>query len=302
MNISFREFVMDKSVVAPVIYDDKQHYTTNMGVSLAKEVGQELSRLLSEFNLFVGVEKTPYYRLDAYFDANTLWILEINASFVDGWGTALNLARAAGICIDSPTLKFPKKFVTKSRLYYPELKLLVDELSLLGIKDCQICEYGNIPKGEPVYVYGRAGSKDEPYVFPYDGVRLDNKMNLALFSRQWESDLVKLPRHYAQRFELWEQMPKEVAIKFCDKGSVECRGAFQSVIFGKPSGKAPSLKRWYREEKMLAQEMVQPEKHGRDNCQLIVLAIGNQPITGYTQYSWAQIINDASTHGPLMIS
>lgn len=300
MRINFFDFGIDECIVAPVIYDGKQHHTINRGVVISNEVSRELKRFLSGFNASVSVEQIPYYRIDAYFDEQSLWILEINASFVDGWGTALNLARASNIVVDPTQLRFPKRFANKSRVYLPELELFVAELATLGINDHSICEW-NGNSVDPIYVYGRVGSKDQPHILPHDGLRLDNKLNLGLFSRVWDGDMVKIPRHYISRFEPWEEIPREVVLKFCDKGSEECKRAGHSVIFNKPSGKAPFLKRCYRAETLLVQDIVHPAEQNGNNCQLVVLAIGNEPITGYVQYSRSRIINDNSTHGPLRI-
>ena len=301
MGISFRDFDMDESIVAPVIYDTNPHRTTNRGVVLSSEVRKELRRFLSGFNDSVGIERTPYYRIDAYFNEQFLWILEVNASFVDGWGTALNLARASGIAVDPSALLFPNRFATKNMIYRPELKLFISELEALGIGGHGICEWKS-GDASPVYVYGRVGSKDQPHIAPFDGIRLDNKLNLGLFGRVWDGNSIKIPRHYIARFERWESIPKEVVLKFCDKGSTECVRARQSVMFNKPLGKAPFLKRCYGAETLLAQDIVYPTRQNESNCQLVVLAIGSEPITGYIQYSRSRIINDDSIHGPLWIS
>ena len=298
MNIEFFDFNMNQSIVAPVIYDRNEHRTTNKGIVISKTVTEELKRFLFGFNSFVGIEKPPYYRIDAYFDNQALQIIEINASFVDGWGTALNLSRASGIKIDPKLLQFPKKFVTHSNLYFPELELFISELSLLGISgDICLSRY----QDEPVYVYDRVGRKDQPNIIPYDGIRLDNKLNLGLFSKSWKSELVQVPRHYIGRFENWEDVPKDVVLKFCDKSSEECKRARQSVIFGKPDGKAPFIKRCYNTEALLAQDFVSPTKQGNDGCQLIIFVVNDTPVTGYVQYSWNKIINDNSIHAPLQI-
>ncbi len=301
MNISFREFAMDKSIVAPIIYDNKPHRTTNAGIVLSKKVTEELIRFLTGFNESVGMGANkpccfgPYYRIDAYFDENCLHILEINAAFVDGWGTALNLARASGITVDENRLSFPVGFSCKDRVYQPELQLFINEL---GRRD--LLNEGCSSDVLPTYVYDRV-EENVDHIFPYDGVRLDNKRNLGLFSRAWASDVVKMPRHYMAPEESWEQIPQDVVLKFCDKGSKECTRARQSVFFGKPSGKAPFIKKCYNTQQLLAQEMVQPARVGNKNCQLVILVIGNTPLTGYVQYGWEKIINDDSIHGPLMI-
>ncbi|MFA7209377.1 MAG: hypothetical protein WC120_03745 [Parcubacteria group bacterium] len=291
---------MDNSIVAPIIYGENRHSTTNKGVVISSGIRQELQSFLSGFNASIGIEQTPYYRIDAYFNEQRLWILEINASFVDGWGTALNLARASGIAFDPTPLVFPRRFASESSAYLPELRLFVSELAHLGLHDHDVCEW-NGNGVDPIYVYGRIGSKDQPHILPYDGLRLDNKLNLGMFSRSWDGDAVKTPRHYINRFDSWEKVPRETVLKFCDKGSVECERARQSVILKKPTGKARFIKQCYDAETLIAQDIVRPMKQDGNNCQLIIFAIGDEPITGYVQYSRSEIINDNSIHGPLRI-
>jgi hypothetical protein len=299
--ISFVDFPMDKSVVAPVIYGASPHYSTNKGVVISQEVTQELRRFLSCFNASVGVDTTPYYRIDAYFDEKSLWILEVNAAFVDGWGTALNLCRACGISLDSTPYVFPKWFACEEDIYLPELELFVSELNYLGMHDHEIRRWdGN--GVDPIYVYGRAGSCDKPNLRPFDGVRLDNKLHLGNLSLDWRSDIVRIPCHHFHRLHPWEDVPIDVVLKFCEKGGEESLASRQSVIFQKPGGKAPFLKRCYKAETLLAQETIQPARQRGNNCQIVLLSIGNQPLTGYVQYSQKNVINDNSIHGPLKMN
>jgi hypothetical protein len=302
MNIKFCNFSMDQSIVAPVIYGNTPHQTTSRGIEISREVRDELKHFLSGFNALAGVERTPYYRIDAYFDEDTIWILEINASFVDGWGTALNLARASGIHVDPSRLNFPEQFSAKAEVYVPELELFAYELSTLGLSKKIVCDWPlNGSALKPTYVYGRVGTKEEPLILPYDGLRLDNKLHLGQLSRMWDGKLVRIPRHYMSRFQPWDEVPGDVVLKFCDKSSPECDRAKQSVLFGKPRGKAPFIKRCYNAETLLGQEVIQPAKENDMNCQLIIFAIGNEPLTGYIQYARGKIINDNSIHGPLRI-
>lgn len=300
MPVSFSVFDMNHSVVAPVIYGTKQHLTTDKGVVISNDISTELKRFLIDFNNSVGVSQLPYYRIDAYFNEQSLTVLEVNASFVDGWGTALNLARASGISVDPRLLIFPERFASVSSVYLPELKLFLDEMATLGVNGHKVCSWDKSDT-DPIYVYGRVGQRDQPNVLPYDGLRLDNKLNLGLFSREWSSDLVKIPKHYIGRLESWDTVPREAVLKFCDKGSLECQRARQSVLLGKPSGKAPFLKRCYNSESLLAQNLVEPAKLYGNNCQLIIFAVGAEPVCGYVQYSRNEIINDNSVHGPLQL-
>lgn len=302
MNIKFYNFDINQSIVAPVIYGFRKHETTNRGVELSQEVNMELKRFLSEFNTSVGIKHVPYYRIDAYFDETALWVLEINASFVDGWGTALNLARASGVVIKREHLTFPEQFATTEEVYRPELDLFAQELEKLGLPGKTVCDWPlNEKVSKTTYVYGRVGTENEMLILPYDGLRLDNKLNLCRFSLGWKGATVRIPKHYINPFNPWDEVPKEVVLKFCDKNSSECKRARQSVLFGKPSGKAPFIRRCYRAETLLGQEVIRPTIQNGRNCQLIILAVGNEPITGYVQYGWERTINDNSIHGPLRI-
>lgn len=296
---SFRDFELDETQVAPVIYVGQLQKTTDHGVVIPSLITAELERFLADFNRFMEVDWQPYYRLDAYFDEQSLTVLEVNAAFVDGWGTALNLARSAGIGVDADKLQFPKHFAYFESNYLPELTLFAQELE--NLESCPFQIHRNIPDIlDDIYVYARLNST-RPIVLPHRGAWLDNKLNLALFSRQWHSELVKSPRHYFIDGDDWGDIPETTVLKFCDKGSLECQRARWSVSFGKPTGKAPFIKQCYAERKLLAQDFIAPTQKSGHNCQLVILAIGNQPITGYVQYSYNQIINDNSIHGPLLI-
>lgn len=302
MNIQFEDFDLRHEIIAPVIYGTSPHHVTGRGVVVSRNVRTELQALLAAFSRANGAERLPYYRVDAYFDENTLWVLEINAAFVDGWGTALNLSRASGVSIVEWTKLqfFPRSFATTDPRYLPELQLMVDELKSMGMCGHRIVPW-SFDQTESTYVYGRAGTKEAPNTVPYDGLRLDDKLNLGLFSRSWSGRCVKIPTHYFEPADTWDEIPTNAILKFCDKGSDESRRARASVFIGKPSGKASFLKGCYREKKMLAQSRVEPSQDGGMNCQLVILAIGDTPITGYVQYSDKEIINDDSVHGPLVI-
>lgn len=323
--VKVKKFKVDENVVAPVIYGDQPHQICRKGYVLSSALRDELRIFLTHYNNFVGVEQTPYYRIDAYAQVyggdshtpapvNHLDILEINASFVDGWGTALNLARASGIAIHPRELVFPKHLATMNSIYRPELDLFVAELAALGQTDHRIVEWSPEPS-EPTYVYGRVGSRETPTIIPYDGIRLDNKLNLARFGNVkwlWREG-VRIPKHFIGETHEWADIPATAVLKFCDKGSDECLRTRTSVIFGKPQGNAPALKRFFREGKLLAQVRVQEDRHHfleGDflehramflNAQIVILAIGNEPVTGYVQYSPKMLINDNSYHGPLQI-
>ncbi len=306
MNIVFSEFPLDQSIVAPVIYGTTPHQTTSTGVILSKQVRKELCNFLDMLYTTTPMSFWMYYRIDAYFSVKEccLFILEINAAFVDGWGTALNLSRASGIQLPDRLLVFPELFATQNEIYLPELQLFRDELAARGDNQHTIVPWDpeKYKSGdEALYLYGKVSTDDYPNVFPGDNKR-DNKMHLARLSKRWIGNYVHVPRHFTIQDTPWEDIPENAVLKFCDKESSACRRAGSSVLFGKPRGKAPFLNQCYRNGELLAQEYIAPERKDDLNCQLIIMGSLWDPIAGYVQYSPRRLINDNSIHGPLLIA
>ncbi len=303
--ITLKAFDMDRTVVAPSIYQGTTHRITERGIALSPGVVGELRRTLCAYNRFIGA-RAPYYRIDAYFDHESLSILEINAAFVDGWGTALNLARASKIAIDNERLQFPYHFATLEDAYQPELELFVKELEYRREERAEVWDFGDWPwENTPIYVYGRMPYDDTLLVLPHQGLRLDDKRNLARFQlgRQeaLERGSVRIPQHYMAPETPWDRIPSNAVLKFCDKGGAEARKARLSVLIGKPTGKAKFLRQCYEAGSLIAQEYVPPFVDDGNNTQLVILVVGDEPVTGYVQYSTKQIINDNSVHGPLAL-
>jgi hypothetical protein len=299
--IRLQPFEIDRSIVAPSIYAGAPHRITDVGVSLPSAIVKELQGMLRAYNRFLGVRE-PYYRIDAYFDATTISILEINAAFVDGWGTALNLARASNISIPGEKLRFPIHFASVENAYRPELELFARELELCRSERVEVCDFRTWCWADTeIYVYGRVPHDDSLLVLPRDGLRLDDKRNLAQFERERKGlpDIhIRIPQHYMAPTP-WEEVPNDVVLKFRDKDGKEARQARQSVIIGKPQGKAKFLRGCYEAGLLIAQTYVAPSVHEGNNTQLVILAVGDEPVTGYVQYSTKKIINDNSVHGPL---
>src|SRR6202142_4149005 len=135
MAVAFKSIELLCDIVAPVIYGSYPHRVTNRVAGIVPEVCEELRMFLRDFTLYnrIAVQRGRlYYRIDAYFDFKRLWFLEANTAFVDGWGTAFNLARAANIRVPRENLRFPRQFATIDPVYLPELKLFADELAYLG--------------------------------------------------------------------------------------------------------------------------------------------------------------------------
>lgn len=304
--INFRRFDLDGSIVARTIYGEQPHRVSNRGVVLPPEIRAELEQLLHQYAKHIDANDPAYYRIDCYFDSQRLSVLEINTAFVDGWGTALNLSRAAKIPVKTaPLVKLPGRIATIDPIYLPEVQLFADELQMWICQNLEIEEEfeGTHYPAPDLYVYGRVKEKF-PHVYPYRGYELDNKMHLARFERdEWRGEEVWIPQHYVHGRTAWSEIPESAVLKFCEKGGVESERARASVILGKPQGKAKFLRFCYESERLIAQEQINPKIDDDDRffCQLVILAINSDVVCGYVQYSGSLIITDNSIHGPLLI-
>ncbi len=304
--IQLNRFPLKSELVAPNIYGRYLHRTTDLGVLVPEEHRSELRRFLHEFLRFSGYpEKGVYLRVDAFMNQGQLQIIEINAHFVDGWGIALNLARAAGRPVELNGASFPEIWTTSNEIYRPELELACQELTLQGYR-CRTMPYDEVLQrtDTEVYWYGRFNRyRDYPLVRPTFGQDLDNKYNLARFSWQWESALVEIPLYYSQEVTDWDELPRNVVFKFCDKAGPEVARARSSVLYRDQIGKGKFVRQCYRAETAVAQEVIRPTRLDDGSLtQLIVMAAGSEPLTGYLQVvpAGTRIINDNSTHGPLI--
>lgn len=295
-----KEFTFDPNVeLARTIYRGAYHQVTNLGVGISAEATAELRRFMREYATFLGADK-PFFRLDVYMAGRKLWVLEVNTAFVDGWGTALNLSRAAGLPVATDLLWFPKHFCLLDEAYRPELELLVSELGVAGKENHHICEdWKTVAKNEDVYAYGRTQGHN---IWPKRGVELDNKMNLQRFRVRWHSELIAIPRMFTPSDTVWADVPSTAFLKFTDKSGSESQRARFSVKAGKPAGSSPFLKRCYNDGTLIAQERIDGRKtwlNGHDR-QIQLVVLGNtHMLTGYVQYGLGSIVNDNSIHGPL---
>ncbi len=296
-------FPFDTTLVAPCIYRSDPHRATSLGVSLAGEYRQELRRLLTEFLEHNQAPETGVYlRLDCFLQPEeNLAIIEINASFVDGWGTALNLSRAAGHPLNLAGISFPEVWTSRELAYRPELQLAVSELQLGGARRVEVLEPDEaLASKREVYWYGRFENyAGFPLVRPAAGIRLDNKTLLARFSREWNGRLITIPPFYLSDQTPWEQIPPDVVFKLCNK-SEDPRN---SIRFRDELGNGKYFRRMYKEGGAVAQQRITPlTLRGGEPTQLIILAIGSKPVTGYLQIAQpgTRVINDNSVHGPLV--
>lgn len=271
---------------------------TCLGLELAPSIVSELEEFLQQYKNILGCDQNPYFRLDAYFSEKMLSILEVNALFVDGWGTSLNFERAFNGRFSYDKLEaLPSLFTCEDPEYLPELQLFVDELNIRRSTQARVLSLDEARQvKEPVYVYGTSFSGEN--FIPARGREYDNKRNLFVMAEQWEGKQVKIPRMYDVTTTAWDDVPAEVVLKFSDKQGEATKKARQSVLMGKPQGKAKFLRKAYAEGDLVAQEYVAPSSALGVNTQLILCASGNTPVAGYVQYSPKEIINDNSIQGP----
>jgi hypothetical protein len=111
----------------------------------------------------------------------------------------LNLARASGVGVPQQKLVFPRFLATTEEDYRPELELWRDELAELGVGGHQVVEWQE-RLSEPTYIYGRADVAANNLRIPYDGQRIDDKRNLAVFSHEWSGQRVHIPTHYENNY------------------------------------------------------------------------------------------------------
>lgn len=300
-----KTFTLDSGVVAPCIYRGQPHKTTQQGVMLSWDYREELQRLLTEFLSFAQAPASGVYlRLDCFLQADgTLAVIEINSSFVDGWGTAFNLVRASGHRLPFPDeLKFPQVWSLREQVYLPELELAVSELPLHGGPQARFLEPDEaLATGEEVYWYGRFDNFGSfPLVRPADGIRLDNKMLLARFSNHWRGRLVTIPHFYGVAETPWEQIPADVVFKLGNK----TQDPRNSVKFRDEIGHGKFFRRAYNAGEAIAQARIEPITVEGAVTQVIIMAVGSTPITGYLQIAYPprRIINDNSFHGPLVFA
>lgn len=180
-----QETLLDRVIVAPSIYGDFPHLVTNLSLVIEDEVKKELGRFMQKYGAFLDAQD-KYFRIDLYFDGDSVYVIEANVEVADGWGVALNLLRAAG-CKPCKKAKFPNLIPT-----FPddpretEFRLAVNEFALLGVE---------------------ASVKVLPER-TFDP--LDNKLHLARFSDVWKGQRVKIPRLYWKGNAAWEDVPEDV--------------------------------------------------------------------------------------------
>lgn len=293
---------MNENIVAKTIYWNEQRKFWKQMIEISPEIQQELNSFLEKYSQFVWMKKTSFYRIDAYFNEEKLYILDINASFVDGWWNALNFARATSQEVDNILNEvMPERFYLQDEIYRPEFELCIQELQKLWIEAWEVQELSERMK---TYVYGILPRTIN--TFPYDGLRIDNKMNLALFSKIWNSNNIEIPQIITPSEASWEDVPKDYVYKITWKNDVQINTSWQltgwKVKVWKPKKWKWAADKW-QDGKMLAQKQVETLKNIQwENMQLIFMCANNTVISGYTQASSNDIINDNSAQSPLIFN
>lgn len=288
---------INPDIIAKSIYSGEIREYSEQGVELNIQIIAEFNQLLAAFTQFVWQKRTSYYRVDAYFDDDKLYILDINASFVDGWWNAMNMSRAMWNPQTSDDMDvFPENFYLQDGLYRPEFELFRSELEKLWISSQEVFDVSERYK---TYAYWVFDKKEN--LFPFDGVRIDNKMNLALFSKIWEWNNIEIPNIILPSDCSWQDTPKDFVYKITWKSDISNRWTWKVKIW-KPKKWAWAWKQW-ENYKMVAQQPVETLKNSKgQSMQLIIMCANDQAITGYVQSSVSDIINDNSVQSPLILS
>lgn len=274
-----QETPLDRAIVAPSIYGDFPHLVTDLSLVIEDEVKAELGQFTQEYATFLDAQN-KYFRIDLYFDADHVYVIEVNVEVADGWGVALNLLRAAG-CKPCAKVEFPNLIPTlPDDPRETEFRLAVNEFALLGA-DASV-EVVSERTFDP----------------------LDNKLHLARFSDVWKGQRVKIPRLYWNGNAAWEDVPQDVYLKFADKF---CPEAIKSRYSAKPRselGKAKQMKRLFAEGRAIAQERINPSLTtcGKQ-VQVVAMCAESQVVTGYIQVAPAErkVINDKGTEKGALI-
>ena len=268
---------LSTTVTARSIYGDEPHYVEPLGLTVEPLVRKELARFLREFIAFTGINGENYFRLDLYFDAFRMYVIEVNVESADGWGVGLNLLRAAGRTLGSElTQCFPTDFPTfPGDLRRTEFELACTEFAIYGHRAC-------------------INTHSARYIDPYD-----DKIHLARFAPHWRSEYVRIPLLYSQEICPWEQVPQDVYLKFREKFDPEAVKSRFSVKPRSELGRAKRMRELYTEGRAIAQERITPYRlaDGR-GVQAVVMCAGSTPVTGYIQIAPQEREASSTTRAP----
>ncbi len=307
-NIQLQDFSLDTTVIPSEIYQWRRRSITSLGLKMWTQVRDELDRFIEEYLEVSGFprDKSPFLRIDAYInpDGSALQILDINASFVDGWWNALNLTRAMGTSANQVLLEdFPSRLLLQEECYRPEFELAVRELELRW-SDLKwrkrLKEVQALDSRVSTYVYGNPPWIQEENTYPYDALRMDNKRLLAQFSQIWKWTTVQVPKIYTPDSFSWANLPSGWVLKLISKKDIMENPQIRRVqIWVKKNNS--SLRLLWDAGRLIVQENVATMKdNSGNNTQIIILAT-RKSVVGYTQFSPKSIINDDSIQWPLLL-
>ncbi len=304
--ITFKEFNINKDIITSSIYEGQKRQIDNMWIEISEEINAELTIFLDNYINFLWLNwKKVFFRIDAYFDKNQLYILDMNASFVDGRWNALNLTRSIWKKVDLLILNyFPKNLKLEKEEYRPEFELCIKELNILFFNDqvngYEYPDFNEISdiksKKEEIYIYWET-NKIWENILPYNWKYIDNKNNLADFSKIWKWDFLKIPEFITSNELNYSQLPKEIVLKIAWKEDI--REDWRNKVFiWKPKKWGSLWEQW----KLVAQEKVSPLKNYKwENTQAIILSLWTKALVWYVQNSTKDIINDNSIQSPLVL-
>ncbi len=298
--IIFKDFRIDSDIIAPKIYSWVDRQISNKWIEVSPEIREELSEFLEAYIKYLWMKwKKTFFRIDSYFDNNRLYILDINASFVDWWWNGLNFLRSVWGKVDNLLLwNFPAKFFLLEEQYRPEFELCIRELNN-SLWDNTFWEIDSLNSQTQTYVYWNTSQISEN-IFPFNWVENDDKIKLAIFSQAWKWDLVKIPNFILPWDEPdYSKLSDNIVLKIASKNNIRSDWR-NKVIVWKPKKWKDWQKNW-EAWILVAQEIVNPSINDwLWNSQAIILTSWVNAITWYVQNSTKNIINDNSIQSPLI--
>lgn len=301
-NIKFEVFQIDESIIAQEIYSWAKRKINSKWIEISNEINWELSNFLKSYIDFLWLNwKRVFFRIDCYFDEKKLYILDVNASFVDGRWNGLNFTRSVWEKVESILINdFPNNLFLWEEKYRPEFKLFINEWNLLFWNNF-FNEINQIPKDNDVYFYWITKQVWEN-IFPYNWIQNDDKINLARFSKTWIWEAIKIPEFILNDDENnFSKLPEDIVLKIANKSNI--RPDWRNKVF---IWKSKYWKNWQENwEKwiLVAQKIQNPSiNEWLWKSQAIILTAWVKAVCGYLQNSTRDIINDNSVQSPLIFN
>lgn len=309
---------LNERLLPSSIYGDAPYRHVPLAVYVSRTMQEGITQLLRALLQKTGLsEEGTYFRVDAYLDADpslqTLWVLEVTAQYVDGWGIALNLLRASSEP-PPPSLDFPSTWVLDNPLYRPEVELDVREIAFATAGEVRprVVTPEEMQEGDdPIYWYGWK-APSEPRIRPAHGYLLEDKIHLHRLSRGYVGEhqvsgtlpsmrSVRIPSMYTYEHCAWNDLPFPIVCKNRRKNV----GVYGNVALCRTkTDTGKHARRAYERGEAVAQAYVEPYRHDTSRpTQLEILCIGTKPVTGYLLQGDPEtfVLNDRVAHGPLFL-